>query len=94
MEPNWHHDICEEQRKITAAQWEWGFLTGHGAAPITCALFLGTSMSENECDYVCLSLISETHHSAIRDCQGWPLTNLTNQSLDYLVYLRFVKHAL
>lgn len=32
---------------------------------------------------VCLPPISETHHSAIRDCEGWPLTNL-QQNLYYL----------
>lgn len=44
----WHCQVGEAQRKTTAAQWEWGFLTGHGAAPITCivlsTLFLGASV--------------------------------------------------
>lgn len=31
----WHPQVGEAQRKTTAAQWEWGFLTGLGAAPIT-----------------------------------------------------------
>lgn len=51
--PHWHPQVGETQRKITASEWEWGFLTGHGAAPITwavlSALFLGTSV-----DWVCL----------------------------------------